>query len=117
MTETHSLFEDAEGLSLRVDSFAVPEAARPEFDTAMRRNLAFLQQLPGFRGHLVLDKTGGPTHFNVVTVAAWESRAAHEAAAREVRAYYEKIGFDPAAALARWGATAELGDFARRSLP
>jgi heme-degrading monooxygenase HmoA len=100
-------------LSLRVDSFAVPDAARAEFEAAMNRNLAFIQGLPGFWWHVVLRKTGGPTRFNLVTIAAWENRAAHEAAAERVRAYYQRIGFDPAATLARWGVAAERGDFER----
>jgi hypothetical protein len=83
----------------------------------MRRNEAFLETLPGFRGHIVLEKTGGPTTFNVVTIAAWESREAHEAAKAKVRSYYLSIGFDPSAMMAHWGVRAERGEFreARRT--
>ncbi|HKA90918.1 MAG TPA: antibiotic biosynthesis monooxygenase family protein [Haliangiales bacterium] len=98
-------------LQFRVDSFFVPDAARAEFEAAMRRNLSFLEKLPGFRGHLVLEKSGGPTSFNVVTIAVWDNPQAIEAAGKDVRAYYQKIGFDLPAQLAKWGVRAELGNF------
>ena len=99
----------------RVDSFAIPDAAREEFEATMRRNLAFLHTLPGFLGHVVLERTSGPTGMNVVTIAAWESVEAIEKAGAEVRAYYQKIGFDMPATLARWGARAEIGAYRART--
>src|SRR5262245_36440585 len=111
---TPALVDALEGLSLRVDSFFIPELARGEFEAAMRRNLAFIEKLPGYRGHLVLDKTSGPTEFNVVTIAVWESQDAYDRAAAEVAAYYARIGFDGAGTLARWGARAEIGAFVAR---
>ncbi|HXH22223.1 MAG TPA: antibiotic biosynthesis monooxygenase [Dehalococcoidia bacterium] len=103
-------------LQLRVDVFQVPESAREEFHGAMRRSLAFLETLPGFRGHLVLEKTGGPTAFNVATIAVWESPAAVAAAGEAVRAYYREIGFDPQLFMARLGVSGEMGNFqAQRS--
>ncbi len=98
-------------LVFRVDSFQVPEAARPEFEAAMRRNLAFLDTLPGFRGHLVLARTGGPTAFDVTTVAVWQDQQAMDAAGARVREYYRTIGFDPPSAMARWGVRGELGNY------
>lgn len=95
----------------RIDSFSVPEAAREEFDASRRRNMAFIRTLPGFRGHAVFEKASGPTTFNIVTVATWESQEALERAGTEVRAYYQRIGFDLPAMLARWGVRAELGNF------
>ncbi len=105
------LIESAASLSFHVDCFCIPDAARQEFEAAMRRNMAFIQTLPGFRGHVVLEKTGGPTAFNVVTIAAWESPEAQRRAGVEVAGHYLAIGFDRAATLARWGARAEPGDF------
>jgi heme-degrading monooxygenase HmoA len=98
-------------LQFRVDAFQVPVDAREEFERAMRRNLAFLETLPGFRGHVVLEKTGGPTAFNVATIAVWESPEAVAAAGEAVRAYYQEIGFDPQSFMARLGVRAELGNF------
>ena len=98
-------------LYFRIDSFSVPDPAREEFEQAMRRNLAFIGTLPGFRGHVAFEKAGGPTAFNVVTIAVWESKEAVDKAGEEVRAYYARIGFDTPAMLARWGAKAEIGYF------
>jgi heme oxygenase (mycobilin-producing) len=97
--------------SFRIDAFAVPEAARSEFEAAMRRNLAFLNTVAGFLGHVVFEKASGPSAFNIVTVAGWESREALENAGTQVRAYYQSIGFDPPAELSRWGVSAELGNY------
>nr|WP_143827888.1 antibiotic biosynthesis monooxygenase [Anaeromyxobacter sp. Fw109-5] len=85
--------------------------SRAEFDEATRRNLDFISTLPGFRGHLVFRKTGGPTAFDVVTLAVWESQEAIDQAATAVRAHYERIGFDRAASLERWQVRSELGGY------
>jgi len=98
-------------LRIRIDAFQVPVGSRAEFDAAMRRSLAFLRTLPGFGGHAVYEKSAGPSRFDVVTVATWENQEAVDRAAEQVRAYYGRIGFDPAAAMARWGVNAELGYF------
>jgi quinol monooxygenase YgiN len=98
-------------LHFRIDNFAVPSEAREEFEDTMRRNLTFLQGLPGFRGHVAFEKTSGPTTFNIVTIAVWESKEALDKASEQVRAYYKTIGFDMPTRLARWGVRAELGNF------
>jgi heme-degrading monooxygenase HmoA len=46
-------------LQFRIDSFHVPTESRDEFVEAMKRNLAFIEKLPGFLGHAVFEKTGG----------------------------------------------------------
>jgi heme oxygenase (mycobilin-producing) len=97
--------------AFRIDAFAVPETARGEFEAAMRRNLAFLETVPGFSGHMVFDKAGGPSTFDIVTIAVWESRQALDDAGAQVRAYYQRIGFDLPAALSRWGVRAEQGNY------
>jgi hypothetical protein len=98
-------------LHFRLDNFTVPDEARQEFEQAMRRNLAFIATLPGFLGHVAFEKAGGPTVFNVATIAVWESRQAIEAAGAAVRDYYQHIGFDMPATLARLGIQAETGNF------
>jgi heme-degrading monooxygenase HmoA len=97
--------------TFRIDAFAVPDAARAEFEAAMRRNLAFLNTVPGFLGHMVFEKDGGPSTFNIVTIAVWENGDAQENAGAQVRAYYQSIGFDLPAELSRWGVRAELGNY------
>jgi heme-degrading monooxygenase HmoA len=96
-------------LQFRIDAFTVPQASRDEFVAAMRRNLAFIETLPGFISHVVFEKTNGPTDFNIVTIAAWESQQAIAAAGDKVRAYYQGIGFDMPATLARLEVVASLG--------
>ena len=95
----------------RIDAFAVPAEARAEFEEAMHRNLTFIQTLPGFVGHVVFEKTSGPTTFDIVTIATWESPEAAAAAGERVRAYYTHLGFDMPAALAKWGVTASIGNY------
>ena len=96
-------------LQFRIDAFAVPAAARAEFNAAMHRNLAFISKQAGFMNHTVFEKTNGPTTFDVVTIAVWESAEAIAAASEKVRAYYREIGFDMPATMARLGITASLG--------
>jgi heme oxygenase (mycobilin-producing) len=95
----------------RIDSFSVPEPARAEFDAGAARSFTFLRTLPGFRGHWVFEKTGGPGRFNVITVAAWESQEAMDRASTEVQAYYQRIGFDPRAFRAARDISSEIGTF------
>jgi heme-degrading monooxygenase HmoA len=111
MPAVHVDFANHPNLRFRIDSFSVPAAARGEFDATMKRNLVFIEKLPGFHGHYVFEKTSGPTTFDVVTVAVWENDEALERAGVEVREYYRKIDFDPRTAIARWGAKGELGNF------
>ncbi len=98
------------GLQFRIDSFNVPSESRAEFVRAMQRNLAFIETRPGFLGYVVFE-TGGPTSFNIATIAVWESAEAIEAAGGRVREYYRSIGFDAAEALTRLGTKAEIGNY------
>lgn len=103
--------EAAPGQQYRVDGFVVPDAVRAEFEATMRRNLAFISKLPGFLGHVVFEKAGGPGSFNVITLAAWESQTALDQARESVAAHYARIGFDSAATMTRWGVKAEIGQY------
>lgn len=96
-------------LQFRIDAFTVSETSRDEFESLMHRNLAFIKTLPGFMSHLVFEKINGPTNFNIVTIAVWESSEAVSAASEKVRAYYQSLGLDLPATLARLGVTASLG--------
>jgi hypothetical protein len=104
-------FDKHPRLRFRIDSFAVPAAARVDFEAAMRRSLAFIETLPGFLGHHVFEKVSGPSNFNVVTIAVWESPEAIDGAILAVRDYYERIGFNPGEATAGWGVVAEIGQY------
>jgi heme-degrading monooxygenase HmoA len=98
-------------LQFRIDAFSVPAASRAEFEAAMRRNLTFIENQPGFKGHTVFEKASGPTTFDIVTIAVWESPEAIANAGERVRAYYKSIGFDMQAMLQRWGVTASVGQY------
>jgi hypothetical protein len=98
-------------LQFRIDALFRSGRVRSEFEAAMRRNVTFLEALPGFLGHVVFEKTTGPSTFDIVTIAVWESSEAMAAAGEKVRAYYQSIGFDMPAMIARWGVTAEIGNY------
>ena len=93
------------------DCFVVPNAALEAFTARMQQNLAFIRTLPGFRGHLVLEQQDGASTFNLVTLAAWASRADYENAGREVRAYYQRLGLDLPAVLKEWGVEMVRGTY------
>jgi hypothetical protein len=107
-------FEMRPGSQYRIDCFDVPATARPEFEAAMHRNFVFIKTLPGFLWHFVFEKTTGPSRFNVVTIAAWESTDAINNAVSAVRQYYQEIGFDPVATTAKWGVAGEIGQYETR---
>ena len=86
-----------------VDTFTVPAAARSEFEAAMRRNREFIRTLDGFRGDAVFVRAQGDGGFDIATIAAWESPEAIARAKEQVTAYYQRIGFDMPATIARWG--------------
>jgi heme-degrading monooxygenase HmoA len=98
-------------LQLRIDAFSVPEGARAEFAAATRRSQRFIRDLPGFLGQVTVERTGGRTSFDVITVAAWESRVALAQATAAARAYYQQIGFDPHAFVTAHGITADVGEY------
>ena len=102
---------DNPGLQFRIDSFDVPGESREEFVEAMQRNLAFISGLGGFLGHVVFEKTDGPTSYNIATMAVWESADAVEAAGGQVRDYYRRIGFDVQETLTRLGIKASIGNY------
>jgi len=111
MNRFDALFDDHPGAQVLVDRFVVPLQARSELEAAMRRNTAFLGTLPGFLGHLVLERDRDATHRELITVVAWQDASSIEHARQEVRAYYQQIGFDMPAALGRWGVTLERGTY------
>ena len=98
-------------LQLRLDTYCGPAEARAEFVANAQRGLSFLETLPGFRAHLALEKIGGDSAFTIVTIAVWHSREAVANAVAQVKEYYDRIGYDPRATLARLGITADAGNY------
>jgi Antibiotic biosynthesis monooxygenase len=111
MDRFDALFTENPEARVLVDRFTIPLAERAEFEAAMSRNSTFLAGLPGFLGHLVLEREKDATHRELVTVVAWRDAAAIENARREVSAYYQRIGFDMPAAVQRWGVTMDRAMF------
>jgi heme-degrading monooxygenase HmoA len=97
------------GLEFRIDAFSVPIGSRNRFDALMRRNVAFIETLPGFLHHMMFEKTQGPTVYDIVTIAVWSGPEAIAAAREKVHAYYRTIGFDMATEFASLGIAASLG--------
>jgi predicted ester cyclase len=85
-----------------IDTFLVPAAVRGEFESAMRRNREYIRTLEGFRGDAVLLRKQGES-FDIATIAVWDSPEAIARAKQQVAAFYQRIGFDMPAAIARWG--------------
>ena len=111
MDRFDALFDENPDAQVLVNRFVVPLEARGEVEAAMRRNTAFISSLPGFLGHLVLERERDATHRELVTVVAWRNASAIEHARQEVRAYYQRIGFDMPGSLERWGVTLDRGLF------
>jgi heme-degrading monooxygenase HmoA len=81
----------------RIDSFNLPEAARPEFERRAKQTLALLRQQPGFVRDLWFEKVSGDGSVNVVTMAEWQDEASIRSAGQAVRAMQAATGFDAAA--------------------
>jgi hypothetical protein len=111
MDRFDALFDENPDAQVLVDRFVVPLAARAELEAAMRRNTDFISTLPGFLGHLVLERERDATHRELITVVAWRDSSAIEHARQEVRAYYQRIGFDMPRTLERWGVTLDRGTY------
>jgi heme-degrading monooxygenase HmoA len=52
----------------RIDKFVVPDEARDEFWTNVRRVHSVLRSQPGFLDDVLVEKHSGPGRFNVVTL-------------------------------------------------
>lgn len=95
----------------RIGAYSVPSSSRIEFEEAMRRSADVLRTLPGFLGHLVLEKAGGESRFELVSIAVWKSREALALAESRMREHHAKIGLDLPARWAEWGVVADRGDY------
>jgi heme-degrading monooxygenase HmoA len=103
-------FDKDPDVQLRIDSYSVPAEARAEFEAGMQRSVAFLETLPGFRGHLACEKASGGSAFNIVTIAVWQNSDAIANAVSEVQAHYARSGYDPRARATQLGITADIGN-------
>ena len=97
----------------RIDKFAVPATALPDFMPRLRRIAGLLAQRPGCLQNLVLVASDPSAEFNVLTLVEWEDAQAMTSARAAVQAEYAQEGFDPAAFMRQLGVRADMGSFER----
>jgi heme-degrading monooxygenase HmoA len=78
-----------------IDTFVVPPESQSKFLERTRTVQSFLKTLPGFVEGFLYERTDGPSRFNFVTTAVWESEAAFENAKKAVAAEFQRLGFNP----------------------
>ncbi|GAA5064243.1 antibiotic biosynthesis monooxygenase family protein [Nocardia callitridis] len=96
----------------RVDKFVVPEAARTEFWSQVRRTHAVLRTLPGFVNDKLLEQISGPGRFNAVTIVEWSSEDALGQAKTAVEKSHRDAGFQPREFFDRVGIQSDLANYA-----
>jgi len=101
----------ATGHIYRVDKFKVPAAARQEFLGVVQGVHQLLRTLPGFEGDFLLEQSGGPGAFNIVTIAIWKDQAAFQAAKARAEADRAQTGFNPQAFMVKLGIQGDLADY------
>lgn len=95
----------------RVDKFIVPAAAYEEFLSRILHTHQILRRQPGFVQDSVLEQSGGPGKYNIVTVAQWQSQAAIDAAKLVVQAEHAKNDFNPQHTMQRLGVQADIANY------
>lgn len=99
----------------RLDRFIVPHSAREEFLPRIHSIHALLKTQPGFIQDFLLEQPIDDQCFSLVTLVEWQDQASIAAARMEVKARYEKTGFNPQQAMEQLGITMEMGNY--KSLP
>lgn len=101
------------GRVYRTDKFVVPAEAWDEFLEKVRITHTLLRTQPGFVRDLLLEQTGGPGEFNLVTVVEWEGPEFIDGARAAVAEKHRADGFHPQD-LMRWlGIRADMGSYRR----
>lgn len=95
----------------RVDKFVVPDHAREEFVSNVRKTHELLRTLPGFIQDFVLEQSSGPGEFNFVTIVEWDSAQSIENAKAAVMAMHAQTNFNPQELFARLGIKADLANY------
>ncbi|MBX3192075.1 MAG: haloalkane dehalogenase [Labilithrix sp.] len=99
------------GSYVRVDTFRVSDAARARLLEASQRILAFLSTLDGFVGSSLLERRAGDTRGDLVTLVAWRSREAAEAAGPRVREFLRASNLDVPRLLSELGVEMTRADY------
>lgn len=95
----------------RVDKFIVPTEARDAFMEKVEATHAILRRQPGFVRDMLLEQTGGPGRFNIMTLVEWTDAAAVEGAKVAVQAMHALMDFNPPVFMATLGIEADLGQY------
>jgi heme-degrading monooxygenase HmoA len=95
----------------RVDKFVVPDLAREEFWTHVRRTHAVLRNQAGFLDDALLEQSSGPGRFNVVTIVRWASADDLDTARPFVERSHQEAGFQPAQFFQRAGIETDLANY------
>lgn len=78
-----------------IDKFIVPEEAKTQFLTEVRKSAAFLRTLPGFVEGFVYESMDSGSRHNVVTTAIWKDEGAFQNAKKIAAEEFQRIGFNP----------------------
>lgn len=97
----------------RVDKFVVPAGAREEFLEKVLKTHVLLRTQSGFVQDVVLEQSGGPGEFNIVTIVEWDSADQVENARAVVMAVHQQMKFNPQEMVARLGIKADIADYRR----
>jgi heme-degrading monooxygenase HmoA len=95
----------------RVDKFRVPAPARAEFLERVRETHNALKSQPGLIQDFILEQTGGPGVFNIVTVAVWQDARAVDAAKTAMEEWRRSTGFEPKEMFSRLNIEADLANY------
>lgn len=97
--------------AFRVARFVVPTAGRDEFVARLQRTHDLIAEQPGVVQDFLLEQSGGPGEFNVVTIVEWENEKAIEAARGAVEQAHADRGFDPEALFERLDVTPDFATY------
>jgi hypothetical protein len=95
----------------RIDSFAVPQAARAAFMAEVQETKQFLAEQAGCLQNLILEQHSGSGRFNVVTVVEWEHPQAFANAKAAMMEKRRGSGFDPETFLKTLGVEANMSNY------
>jgi len=85
-----------------IDKFIIPANTGTEFTDRMNYNRNFIKNLEGFINDTVYKRTDEAGNQVILTIAVWQNADALNNAKAAVQAEYQRIGFNPAALLAKW---------------
>jgi heme-degrading monooxygenase HmoA len=97
----------------RIDKFVVPSTSKSEFLQKVHETHMILRSLPGFVSDFIVEQVGGPSNFNIVTIAIWENQSAIEKARDVMHEHQSAAGFNPQEFWDRLDIKADLGNYKR----